>query len=232
MNARSKAVLGYVVGWLITICFVVLFTLIFSFVGTLICAALAGMMMGAARLRWWQSFTVSLVFPAVASITFCVTRATLPAGKIALISTLCFAVFWVIYFALWGLTSHEHAQAAAARRVPAPAQPRGRQQAQALVQPAGPMCGTPPLNAMSTAGPELNLQMLQGTWLARNGSPEHSHVRKAIEISEDSLVVRLTDGDGRVQCLATGRVRICPGCILAVIEPQGELPDPAAQVCI
>jgi len=221
MKARPKAVLGYVVGWMITICFVVLFTVIFSFVGTIICAALAGMMMGAARLAWWQSLALSMVFPGVISTTFRITRTELPASQIVFVAVLCFAIFWVIYFALRALTSQEKAQSAGPRRTTSRVQVSAAQTSTSVVRPAV-VCTSASANVMDRGLPGVSLQMLQGTWFARNGSSDPQH-HKAIEISQDTLIVRLTDGHGQEQCLAQGHLRICPGCILGITGQQLDL---------
>jgi hypothetical protein len=227
MRTRPKAVFGYAMGWVITICFVVLFSVIFSFVGTIICAALAGMMMGAARLPWWQSFALSMVFPGVISTTLRITRTELPAGQIVFVAMLCFAIFWVIYFALRALTAQEKVQSAEARRASTRVRVSPRQTSTGVARPA-PGCASGCGNGADTGLPAVSLQMLQGTWFARNGSPDTLHHR-AIEISQDTLVVRLTDSQGQEQCLARGHLRICQGCILGI---TGQQLDPEAQVCI
>jgi len=232
MNARPKAVLGYVVGWLTTIGFVVLFTLIFNFVGTIICAALAGMMMGAARLRWWQSFLVSLVSPGVIAVAFLVTKAALPVGQILFLSALCFAIFWVIYFALWALSSHEHTASSKEAGMPTRVPPSTLATPLPFTGQTPPVCLVAAGTAASMASPALDLQMLQGTWLARNGSQASPHPQKALEISEDNVVLRLTDSQGHVQSLAAGHLRICAGCILAVIGKPGLGLDSETQVSI
>ncbi len=200
MNARPKAFVGYAVGWLLTISFVVLFTLIFNFVGTLICAALAGMMMGAARLGWWQSFTVSLLFPAVVSLFFEVSKAELRAGQVGLIALLCFSLFWIIYFGLRALTPQE---SSAPKRVHV-AGVISRKQAGADTRTSGVL----------PKSPAVNLALLQGEWLSGTQS-NGSKAQKRLQINKDTLVVSLTDEFGRVRRME-GQLKMCSHCAFGI----------------
>lgn len=212
MNARPKAILGYVVGWLLTVGFVVLFTIIFSFVGTLICAALAGMMMGAARLSWWQSLTLSMLFPGVISSYFRVTKAELPAGQVLFLSALCFAIFWLIYLALWGLTSHERRGAAASK----PAKAGWPAAGAAVVEAAGPARAVlSPESAATDAVPGLTLAALQGKWLDGCGDPQSGNGHRRMEIKDDTIMVSLVDDRGR-EHLAKAHLKLCAHCVFGI----------------
>lgn len=217
MNARPKAILGYVVGWLLTVCFVVLFTVIFSFVGTLICAALAGMMMGAARLCWWQSLTLSMLFPGVISGYFRVTKAELPATQVLFLSALCFAIFWIIYLALWGLTSHERRGTAASK----PAKAAGRPAAAAPAAEASALARAvlAPESAPADAVPAVTLAALQGKWLDGTAGPQSGNGHRRMEINDDTIVVSLVDDCGKVHS-AKAHLRLCAHCVFGIYPDQ------------
>ncbi len=208
-------------GWVLTVCFVVLFTIIFSFVGTLICAALAGMMMGAARLSWWQSLTLSMLFPGVISSYFRITRAELPASQVFFISALCFGIFWIIYLALWALTSHER------RGVPA-----DKSLAKVAGRPAGGSpgaegSGTVPAvravtSALSQAEPApadvvsvVTLATLQGKWLDGSLGSESGNGHRRMEITDNTIMVSLTDERGQVH-LAKAHLKLCAHCVFGI----------------
>ncbi len=212
MNARPKAILGYIVGWLLTVCFVVLFTIIFSFVGTLICAALAGMMMGAARLPWWPSLTLSVLFPGVLSAYFRVTKAELPPGQLFFLSALCFGIFWIIFLALWGLTSHERRAAPAVKSVGKTAGPpvggsRGSEvpSVRAAVAPL----------SRGTVAPVVTLATLQGKWLAGGPGSEAGKGHRRMEIRDDTILLSLTDESGTVH-LAKAHLKLCADCVFGI----------------
>ncbi|HEY5910358.1 MAG TPA: hypothetical protein VJA21_07115 [Verrucomicrobiae bacterium] len=237
MNARPKVIGGYIAGWVLVIFFVLLLTLIFNFVGTIICAALAGMMLGAARLRAWQSLALSAVFPGVISTFLLVTKAELPATQIVLLSLICFGIFWLIYVAVWALVRQEASQPAGSSARPATGSARpGRERGLALMRQAAP--GSVPLPGQTAEtvladSTELTLEVLQGDWFARNSNPAPSDGQKAIVISKNTLVLSLTDANGRVCSRSKAYLRLCPGSVLALDDHTGPVDlDPEAQVSI
>src|SRR5437763_1583738 len=109
MNLKPKAALGYLVGWISIIAFVVLLSLIFSFVGTIICAGAAGMMMGATRMPRLASAAVSLIFPGVVIGVLRLSGAELEDRQILFLGVLCFVLYWSLYAALFKVVSQERA---------------------------------------------------------------------------------------------------------------------------
>ena len=66
MNATAiRTAGGYLAAWGAIVCSVVLLSFLFTFLGTITCAVLIGMMMGAFKGAKWFSVSVSLVFPGV-----------------------------------------------------------------------------------------------------------------------------------------------------------------------
>src|SRR5215472_1145713 len=115
MNALPlKKTLQRIAGGIIITFFVVLLTLIFSFLGTIICAALAGMMLGAAKLPRWQVAAASLLFPSVIFGVLRTTGADLPLQKILMLSGMCLGTFWLIYLVVSMMISYERKAGVAA----------------------------------------------------------------------------------------------------------------------
>ncbi|HEV2209003.1 MAG TPA: hypothetical protein VG167_09535 [Verrucomicrobiae bacterium] len=184
----------FVVGWSVAVFFVVLLTLIFSFLGTIICAALAGMMIGAARLPRWQALLISLIFPAVIFTVLHASGAALTARQIEGLSVLCLAAFWLIYAVMWALLGFENAPAGAS------AQARARNSVEAKAPcPSGsahPIC----------ARDRLNLEALQGRWCWENPAGAHGS-QKILQVENQTL--RLLTGGPDTRC-ACGLMRLTP----------------------
>ncbi len=234
MNATAKSVCGYVIGSGIVVCFIVLLTVIFSFVGTLICAALAGMMLGAAQLSRWPSLATSLVFPAVISVVLRVSKADLSGRQVLFLAVLCFGVFWVIYAAVWALVAQEQAKpkAATAARVHSLERVGSRATAPILEPAVGQERDRPPVPSPgSPATKPLTLAILEGNWLCppgSNGSTSH----KAMEIHGDTMAVSLTDGNGGVHSVFKARLKLGPAGLAVDDTVRPEVAGPELLFCI
>ena len=84
---------------LLVIATVALLTVLFSFLGTISCAALLGMMFSSIRQGKWKVIGISLVFPVV---SFTLSRSLGP-EKNLLLASLCFGVFWCCYLLTCGM---------------------------------------------------------------------------------------------------------------------------------
>jgi hypothetical protein len=236
MKANFKAVVGYAIGWCLTIGFVVLLTFIFSFLGTIICAALAGMMVGAARLGRWPSLALSLVFPGVISTVLGMSRADLAPRQIVGLSVLCCGIFWVIYAAVFALVSQEgKEQKQRAERAAGSAIGRTKDQSQRLGRDAGMGSqaysrSVPGVPATSPCR-AFTLDALQGKWRAEANGSKTDRCR-TLEIEQDRMVLSMTDTSGEVFVARAG-LKVCAGSLLtlATSVEQGNL-DPDAQVSI
>ncbi len=102
-----KLAVQYILGACAIAFFVTLLSFIFSFLGTIFCAALAGMMFGSIRSLRWQSAALSCLFPVVIVTLLRSTNAALPASQIAFLGAACFATFWAAYGAGVLLTRSE-----------------------------------------------------------------------------------------------------------------------------
>src|SRR6516165_8752720 len=192
MNALPlKKTLQRVAGGVVITFFVVLLTLIFSFLGTIICAALAGMMLGAARLSRWLVAAASLLFP---SVIFCVLRATgadLPLQKVLMLSGMCLATFWLIYLVVSMMIFYE--------------------------RKAGALAGNEtkrPASAPRRNG-HLSLEALQGKWRPEPSLIPRVESRRVLEIQKESLLLRMPGPTGELRFQA--RVTLTIGNTLPVL---------------
>lgn len=188
--------------------FVALLTFIFSFLGTIICAVVAGMMMGAARPSTGRALPVALIFPAVIFTLLRSLKSELEARQIGILALVCFAAFWLSYL-LCALVLYSE------RRTPAPAR--------------GPTLCPPRAGGADEAGDagtrslerpaELTLDQLQGRW--RRETPADA-LPMLMEITRDRLVLHTPDATGRLAVVAQGNLRLDgsgPDCTLVLSGP-------------
>jgi hypothetical protein len=181
MNSVSpKIILQQFVLWCVLAAVVALLTLLFTVLGTITCAVLTGMMLAAVRHRPLPALPLSLVSPAVIIAMVHFAKVELPGRQRILLPALCFAVFWVIYFATWALMRFES---------------RPQNQAAPAIVSAEP---APP------AG-ELRIEELQGKWRCETNSNTQT---KIIEIAGRHLFLRVVAADGSVRLLAEADLRL------------------------
>ncbi len=185
MSAASlKTAARYVGRWSAIVFFVVLLTLIFSFLGTIICAVLAGMMFGATKHVRWQALLISLIFPGAIFGLLRAGRAPLLERQVLVLSLLCFGAFWLTYVIAAAVIYFE-------RSAPASVPPERLATAEPVVPP--PVV--------------LNLHELEGTWsgpiCGRNGESR----AKELEINPRELVLRLRDAQGHVSTVGKAELR-------------------------
>jgi hypothetical protein len=189
--------------------FVVLLTLVFSFLGTIVCAALTGMMMGATRPSRWLSVLTALLFPAVIFTVLHVTKAELLERQILLVTLLCFGAFWLTYFAASWLMVFELKQQTPATQPRGMPTPPGEQP---MLEPAQNPAGVGSTAALSALCPEpvveLRLTDLQGEWSCELPAADGRPQRRVIEIKDGKLVLRVLDADGRVCSTACADVKL------------------------
>ncbi len=203
MNSRVlKQVVRYLVGWSVAIFFVVLLTLIFSFLGTIICAALAGMMIGAARLPRWQAFAISLIFPAVITGVLRTSGADLSDRQVLLLALLCFAAFWLIYAVVAAMMRVEGRQGAGASEKPASRVRRSR-------AATGAVALAPPDPAVAFGRlTGLGLAALEGRWHAEHNGHSTNGYERVLEIDKETLRLSLTTSTGQVSCSVCAQLKV------------------------
>jgi len=189
LAAKIKTVVEYVIGWGVVVFFVGLLTVIFSFLGTIICAALAGLMMGSARVPRWWSGLASLIFPGVISTVLLAYRSELPGGQILMLCLLCAGVFWATYGVMYALS---YPQAAGSRPSSAVSSPAEAAAVPARGVPAH--LADPPTGLQTPA--VLSLEDLQGVWLEQSGAQDPSRNLRRLEIRKDRILLCVVDAKG------------------------------------
>jgi hypothetical protein len=193
-----KKTLQYVAGGVVLAFFVALLTLIFSFLGTIICAALAGMMLGAAKLERWKVVAISLVFPTVIFGVLRTQGADLPERQVLMLSGLCLSTFWLIFTIVALLINFESkSRGSSTNRSQRPA-----------------------VAATANGNGHLSLQALEGKWLLDSGRFSAPGRRKILEIRREHLSLRIPKTTGEVQYEAT--VKLSNGQALPVLTLDAE----------
>jgi hypothetical protein len=201
-----RAVGRYLGAWGAIVLCVILLSLLFTFLGTITCAVLAGMMMGAFKGAKWFSVSVSLVFPGV---IFCMTRGArveLTTQQITLLAALCFGTFWVTYLVSAFVFFCEQKDRKSTKRAASVPQDealaQGGQVAGANRNAAAEAPGSTEL------GTESCLEQLQGDWVCEASRAGHSLCRKIIQIKESKLELKAVDASGRITLLGRGDVTL------------------------
>lgn len=181
-----KIAVQYLAGTVAIAFFVSLLTFIFSFLGTIFCAALAGMMLGAFKNLRWQSVPFSFLFPAVIVGVLHVSRAELAANQVLVLALCSFGAFWLTYVAAAFLLAFERKS-----------------------QPAAGVASLPqPQPAASPAQAELSLGVLEGKWLFDTPTNHHPLPEKVLEFKQQKLLLRVTEPGGTVSLVAECRVQL------------------------
>jgi hypothetical protein len=213
MNATAiRTASRYLGAWGAIVFGVILLSVIFTFLGTITCAVLVGMMMGAVKGARWFSVLVSFVFPAVIFGMVRTTRMELTPQQIIVLGTLCFGTFWGTYLVSAFVFFCEQ-----------------RERKPAVSQPERPVPVEPASDACESVVPasQSGLEQLQGNWVWEASSAGESMVKRMIQITEARLELKAVDASGRTTLLGAGAVTLQsmrPAHTLAV--PPGA-PEPA-----
>ena len=207
MSAMSiRVAVRYIGGLIGAILFVGLLTLIFSFLGTIMCAVLAGMMLGATKLGRWQTLALSLIFPAVIFIVLRTSKADLAGRQIEVISLVCFAAFWLTYIVAAALITYEHqGQGSRASGVTGGTTQLSkigsacRTATEVAVQPAPEVVQQPARG--------LTLEVLQGTWCCTAGCNGQRR-DKTMHIQQETVILSVADSAGRIRIVTRAEIRV------------------------
>jgi hypothetical protein len=183
--------------WSILLAFVALLTVIFSFLGTLFCAALGGMMMGATR----ASKTIALIF----SLLCCgvllgvlrTERTELAAKQVAVLAVLCLGAFWFLYVVALSLVAFEKNGNSDAGQAPKPAA--------SLASRPGEKGGGSAAVAPTAA---VRLEDLDGRWCSEKHAPGCQNPERVLEIHSGSLDLNTLDARGQVCARVQGRLKL------------------------
>jgi len=188
---------------------VALVTLLFSFLGTIACAALVGMMAGATRQWRWQIILASLVFPAVITAFTHFTKTNLTSQQNLVLPLVCFGAFWLTYFLTCALAYFEKKDDPSAEPAIKPA---GRTEASQFLSTAKTQVEdnviTAPLAVRTAPSLETDLAELQGTWAWESPAVNGHFCKKIIEVACDKLDLRIVGVDGQARVLCHGDVKL------------------------
>jgi hypothetical protein len=222
MNAAAiRTAARYFGAWGAIVCLVVFLSFLFTVLGTITCAVLAGMMLGALKGAKWFSASVSFVFPGVVFGLVRLAKVELTPEHVLLLGGLCFGVFWVTYLVsayVWFCEQSERDSS----KPPAPAmqsQPLGPGEPVAApgYEPAAePLGATVPTR-------ESWLEQLQGNWVCEAAGASEPRHKKFIQIKEAQLELKTIDARGQMTLLTTGEVT------LQCLTPCKKLEAPKAQ---
>lgn len=185
---------------------VVLLSCLFTFLGTITCAVLIGMMMGAFKGARWFSVAVSLVFPAVVFGMVRGARVELTPRQVILLAALCFGIFWVTYL-VSALVFFCEQKGKQSSKPPAPAPPQETLAQDAQAAATGCTPAAEPLLSPTLAS-ESCLEQLQGDWVCEAPSAGEPLCKKVIQIKEAKLELKAIDASGRITLLAKGDVTL------------------------
>jgi hypothetical protein len=196
-----KTALKHLSAWSILIAFVGLLTVIFSFLGTLFCAALGGMMMGATKASKALSFAFSVLCPGILMVTMKSQRTELAERQVVILATLCLAAFWLLYLMSMLLVAYEK---------------------------SGPNSNsTVAAKNLGTANgavviPALRLAELEGKWWSEISATGGQNQKRILEIREGATALSTLGPDGRVCSRAQGRLKLEEvAATHAMVAPNG-----------
>ncbi len=202
-----RSALQYAGWFLVGIFFVALLSFIFSFLGTIFCAALAGMMLAATRQARWLALPVSLLFPAVIFIMLQVTHAELSKLQINIVSALCGGAFWLSYVMTALVLRMERKgrarEAASGARGGEAERPQREEQVQADAS-----CEASQGPAASRPLSRLNLEVLQGRWRCESNGAGEGHREKVLTIQDTQVVLTITNGNGKAFFAAKAELKL------------------------
>jgi len=203
-----KIAVQYLLGAAAIAFFVSLLTFIFSFLGTIFCAALAGMMLGAFKNLRWQSVPVSFLFPAVIVAVLRATRAELAANQILVLAACAFGAFWLTYVAAAFLLAFEKKPQPTLAATPVQHPAHGAILREPEPEPPAhfPSDGRPALCIRPEA--ELSLGALEGKWLFETRTNHQVCPEKVLEFRDHTMVLSVNERGGRVSLVAQCRVEL------------------------
>jgi hypothetical protein len=213
---------GFIGRGIVLIGVVTLLTLLFSFLGTITCAALAGLMFGMSKKKSWRWSFVSLVFPAVIGAFFYFGKTNMPPQQSILLSLICFGAYWVTFLLTAAAPYLEQNSASSpVERTALTA----TSQSKSLAVPHSESRITSPATVSEKARISKlpNLEELQGMWSREATAGERSQCRKTIEVTRNQLTLRILGPDGDVRFVCQGQVRLerlGPFKIMCLVDPQ------------
>jgi hypothetical protein len=184
---------------LLLVATVSLLTLLFSFLGTIACAALFGMMIGANRSRpeFWKTALISLVFPSVLLVFVRGWKSDVTPHGAAVLCLICFVCFWLTYVLSWGMVLLEGTSTTASGTPPST-------DGISLVAAGANGSRHRPHAERTTQDPEL--QSLQGVWCRRLNSK--SQGLQLFHVTGKHSCLKVVEANGEARCLCEGELSV------------------------
>jgi len=188
MNSQSgRLVFNQMALWAVLVAVVGLLTLLFSLLGTISCAVIVGVMMGASR-RWrWQTLPISIVFPAVIVTLSRVSKTELDWRQTMQMALLCFGVFWATHLVTYLLMFLERPP-----ENPAPNNSRTTTSASEPTKPAKVA--------------QCCFEDLRGKWHCETTAPDGQTQERIMTIGENEFSLSQKTPDGQRRLIAQGKV--------------------------
>jgi hypothetical protein len=201
MNAAAlKTAARYVGAWGAIVCAVVFASFLFTILGTITCAVVTGMMLGAFKGAKWFSASVSFVFPAVIFGLVRIAKVELTPERVLLLAGLCFGVFWVTYMVSAVVLFCEQGDGESSKLPEEEGhKPPGNG------EPVTATAVRPAAEAVGATGQtrESWLDQLQGNWVCEAVGADEPPRKKFIQIHDAKLELKSIDAQGQVTLLAT-----------------------------
>ena len=203
-----KTALKYVSAWSLVAGFTALLTIIFNFLGTLFCAALGGMMMGATKASWKLSLPFSILCPGVLLAVMRAQRTEIPNRQIVILLIICLAAFWGIYALAAALMAQEQ-KGAPATNGKASAALNGELRTAAAAPEFGliddAVSRHSALEAVAAARAAL-VEQFDGHWCCEDCGEQRSAGRRVLDIKEGALLLSTLDPGGQICACARARL--------------------------
>ena len=199
-----KTALKYVSAWSLVAGFAALLTIIFNFLGTLFCAALGGMMMGATKASWKLSLPFSVLCPGVLLAVMRAQRTEIPNRQIAILLIICLAAFWAIYLVAAALMAEEQ-KGAAATNGKASSALNGELRAAVTTPEIGVINETVARNGAAeavVAGREALVEHFDGHWCCEECDNQQRAPKRVLDIKKGALLLSTLDAGGQI-CACT-----------------------------
>ncbi len=207
MNTVALRTVGkYLGAWGAIVLCVVLLSCLFTFLGTITCAVLVGMMLGAFKGARWFSAAVSLVFPGVIFGMVRGAKVDLTSQQVVLLEVLCFGVFWATYLVSAFLFFCEQKE----RKAPRLLTSELRAQTPVQAEPVSCFEHSPAAAVLEAGGPSLEprLAQLQGNWVREASGAGGPACQRVIQIKDARLELKAIDASGRITLVASGDVTL------------------------
>ena len=201
-----KTGLKYFSAWSLVAGFVALLTIIFSFLGTLFCSALGGMMMGATKASLKISLPFSVLCPGILLSILRSQKSELADRQIIILLVICLVAFWTIYAVSAALMAHEQ-KGISSKEVPKTDVKAHLSGAASGLKNVSAALHEPRATAAATAASLcFQLKELEGHWCCEACSLNGQMQKRVLEIKGGALMLSTLDAEGRV-CACT-RVRL------------------------